>query len=229
MANQYSDSQPYHDKDTLERLYHGESMTAEEIGDKFGVSQSCISTWMKRNNIDTRSSEETREMRGTHHRPIKEGPHTDKEWLREKYHGEKMTLEEMADEAGLKSEVSIMEWMDRFGIDRRKKSVAFTLANIGAGFVHADASGYETVKHSVDDTTKNYKIHRLVAMAHYGIEEVKDSIVHHKNGVPWDNRPENLEVLDDDKEHMRKHMEMGMYEDRGRPDAPRDEKGRFIG
>lgn len=224
MANQYSDSQPYHDEETLRRLYHEEGLRTTDIAGKFDVSQSTISTWLDRHDIDTRSSAESREMHGTHHRPTKDGPHTDEDWLREKYHGEKLTLEQMADEAGLESEVSIMRWMDRFGIDRREKSVAFTLANVGAGFVHANAQGYETIKHSVDDTTENYKIHRLVAMAHHGIDAVKGSVIHHKNGVPWDNRPENLEVLDNQDEHA-DHHDWG----NPRPDAPRDEKGRFNG
>jgi len=216
---------PYHDKETLERLYHKEEMTTREISNKFGVSQGTIATWMGKLDIDTRTPAESRELRGTHHRPIKEGPHTNEKWLREKYWGEKKTLAEIAEEAGLEAESSVMEWMDRFDIERREKSVAFTLADAGAGFVQADPSGYETIKHSVDGTTKQYKIHRLVAMAEYGIDEVMDKRVHHKNGVPWDNRPENLELVNNQKEHAQRHKDMwGNY---GPANRARDEKGRF--
>lgn len=37
--------------------------------------------------------------------------------------------------------------------------------------------------------------HRLIAEQIIGRELTKDEIVHHKNGKRWDNRPENLEVM----------------------------------
>jgi len=46
-------------------------------------------------------------------------------------------------------------------------------------------------------------IHRLVAVAEYGFDAVVDKEIHHKNGMPWDNRPENLEPLSKE-EHRRK-------------------------
>jgi hypothetical protein len=49
-------------------------------------------------------------------------------------------------------------------------------------------------------------VHRLVAVAEWGIEAVRDKDIHHKNGVPWDNRPENLEPLTR-KEHREVHGE----------------------
>jgi transposase len=228
VPNQYSDPQPYQDKETLERLYHDEGMTAKEIGEHFDVSQATISRWLDRRDVETKTSAEKREERGTHHRPVKEGPHTDEEWLRECYFGRKMSITEMADEAGLKSEVSIMRQMDRYGIDRRPNYVTRVLRDPGAGFVHADAYGYEIIRHSVDDQIQYYKHHRLIAMAEHGIEEVKQKHIHHKNNIPWDNRPENLQLVDGNKEHAQYHKDE--WGGQGRPNAPRDEDtGRFTG
>jgi len=219
---------PYQDRDRLKELYHVKNLTAGEIAEKMGVSQATISRWLDRKNVETKTSAEKREERGTQHRPTKEGPHTDEEWLRECYFDRKMSITEMADEAGLKSEVSIMKQMDRYGIDRRPQHVTRILRNPGAGFVQADARGYEQIKHSVDDTTKQYKIHRLLAIAKYGYNEVKDKRVHHKNGVKWDNRHENITLVEDQAEHAQYHK--GEWGGQGRPDAPRDEDtGRFIG
>jgi hypothetical protein len=39
------------------------------------------------------------------------------------------------------------------------------------------------------------RVHRLVAIAEYGFDAVSGNVVHHKNQIPWDNRPENLEPM----------------------------------
>jgi DNA-binding CsgD family transcriptional regulator len=46
--------------------------------------------------------------------------------------------------------------------------------------------------------------HRLLAVAEYGFEAVVDKQIHHKNGIPWDNRPENIEPLTQ-REHIGRH------------------------
>lgn len=46
--------------------------------------------------------------------------------------------------------------------------------------------------------------HRVIAEQVIGRRLEKDEIVHHKNGKRWDNRPENLEVMD-----KREHAKLG--------------------
>lgn len=190
----------------LRRLYFEEEMTVGEIAEKFDVSHTAALKWMDDYGIERRSSAESRDLRGTGGNQWEHGPHREEKWLREKYHGEHMTVAEMAEEAGV-TEASIVRNMQKNGVESRKPHISRVLRDPGAGFVHADARGYEMVKHSVGDHTYNFPIHRLLAMAEYGIDEVKGKVVHHKNGIKWDNRPENLGLFDSQSDHMSHHTE----------------------
>lgn len=50
-------------------------------------------------------------------------PYRDPEWLRQKYHNEQLTLEEVADECGASQSV-VHKWMKKHGIERRSVSEA---------------------------------------------------------------------------------------------------------
>jgi hypothetical protein len=54
-------------------------------------------------------------------------------------------------------------------------------------------------------------VHRLLAVAEWGVDAVKGKHVHHENGVKWDNRVGNLELLNP-SEHAKMHYEKGDLE-----------------
>lgn len=67
--------------------------------------------------------------------------------------------------------------------------------------LHPDGErGYEVIRHNGNFVYH----HRLLAVAEYGIDGVRDKHIHHKNEIKWDNRPNNIEPLSP-KEHMEKH------------------------
>jgi len=71
-------------------------------------------------------------------------------------------------------------------------------------------NGYEVSSCSLEQSD-SIGIHRLVAIAEYGIEAVAHAHVHHINSIPWDNRPTNLTPLSD-KEHRRRESLRSLIE-----------------
>ena len=97
-------------------------------------------------------------------------------------------------------------------IRRRLKEWGIELR--GAKFYHREEyasfvngpNGYEKWHCRINsDKRRVFPVHRLLAIAEYGIEAVKGKVVHHKNEVPWDNRVENIELMTKE-EHVSHHM-----------------------
>lgn len=99
---------------------------------------------------------------------------------------------------------------DRFGSWNRAKALA-GLDTTDAGFdwreglapkLHMDTQGYERFW----SDGKVITVHQLIAIAEYGFDDVAGKVVHHKNEIKWDNRPDNLEVMERD-DHSRLHAQ----------------------
>ncbi|MFC7323299.1 HNH endonuclease [Halorubrum rutilum] len=89
--------------------------------------------------------------------------------------------------------------MENYGIDRRprgsyqvKPYAKFQTLQNGYEYWHDGEAG---------GTTKDWVlVHRLLAVAEFGFDSVQSDIdVHHKNGVRWDNRPENIGLMSHSK------------------------------
>jgi len=143
-----------------------------------------------------------------------------KEWLRQKYVDEQYSTAEIGELCDCSKE-TIRRWLDNHDIETRSKSEAAKIrakkyphtTNAGAEalsrnrsihpnvFTHKDR-GYERVQCGVNK--EQASLHRLLAVAEYGFEAVRGKVVHHKSNIPWDNRPENLEVVTQ-SEHKKIH------------------------
>lgn len=86
-------------------------------------------------------------------------------------------------------------------VRRDKSAVGFCW---GSPKVRTMSGGYEYIVSQLDGEMRIVLLHRLIAVAEYGFEEVVQNIVHHRNNVPWDNRPKNLGLMGRG-EHTRHH------------------------
>jgi len=122
-------------------------------------------------------------------------------------------LQELYVEQGLKSreiaemfdvdDTTIRKWMKRNGIEGRQGCPKDYYLNIPV-YVSTHTDGYEYAQTQIGGEKEHVYLHRLLAVAEYGIEAVKDKHVHHENKIPWDNRPENIQVLPAG-DHIRLH------------------------
>jgi len=121
----------------------------------------------------------------------------DEETLRELYVEQQLTTYEIGDKFGV-SNTAIGRELKKYGIPRRRKLPTY----------YTDTYGYERIHHQYEHNVTPLAVHRLVALADgkLSFEQFANSEmnVHHVNGIPWDNRPENLEVMTHE-EHSRHH------------------------
>jgi len=188
-------SKLYQDREWLYEQYVEKDKTQTEIAEECGVIQHTISRYIRKYGIETRESSN----------------YLDEEWLREQYVEKGKTQTEIAEEYGC-SQKSVSRYLNKYGIETRDRSDHTYFPKI------YPVNGRIEFRDQSNGNDDRFYHHRLIAVAEYGIEEVKDKEVHHKNGIGWCNWRENLELLDT-SEHMKiereKEVENGVkLEDR---------------
>lgn len=194
------DVKPWEDEDTLRELYQQQGLTTIAIADKFDCASSTIQSWMRRHGIERRDGGNP--------------PHPtllDAGGLRRLYHGEGMSIQEIADKLGCVDR-TVLNWMEEHGIETRTSTVDKPC------HYRTSASGYEEWTHKHGDAQYTFGVHRLVAVAEYGFDAVCGKIVHHENAIPWDNRPSNLALMgasEHSKHHMAERIDKIQFDDQG--------------
>lgn len=135
---------------------------------------------------------------------VSERPYQDEEWLRQKLDGN--SVSEIADVAGV-TDVTIYRWVEKNDLqeflERPEMSGPDWESRRNAACFGHNSAGYEQWQCGTHSNI--VYVHRLLAVSEYGIEAVKGEDVHHRNGVKWDNRPENIELKDKGK-HAADHQ-----------------------
>ena len=174
----------YRDKETLYELYHGKGMTKVEIANELGCSDVTVGNWMEKLGVPT-----ARVWKRI-------------DFLKELYINQKMTQQEIAERLGT-NKSNISNQLVEADIETRKRG------ELQHPTIYISQSGYMTCRHRLgghDNDRVSFRIHRLVAVAEYGYDDVAGNIVHHKNNHKLDNRPENLEPISR-SEHTKHHHE----------------------
>jgi len=135
-------------------------------------------------------------------------PWRDEETLREEYVHKQRSSTELAEEWGC-SHTTVNRWLRRYDFDKYRQLLNFRLParsrEEGISGGRNSLGGYEIIEITASDgRTKRAMHHRLLAVAEWGLDAVRGKEVHHQDNIPWDNRPDNLELLTK-AEHRREH------------------------
>jgi predicted DNA-binding protein YlxM (UPF0122 family) len=175
--------------DELRDLYHNKEMSMPSIAEKLDVSEKFVWDRMEQYDIDKRCKSEAKKIQNGN------SEYRNKEWLREKYWEDRLSLPEIAGICDV-SASTVADWMREFNIETRSISegaINHHLKNNHIPTSHTD--GYLYWVHTHRNETDFVAVHRLLAVSEFGFDAVVDKDVHHKNGIRWDNRVENIEIL----------------------------------
>lgn len=174
-------AEPYHDADTLNRLYWEEGNSLIDLEEQFGVNRSTVYYWFMKHGIPRRGQFEA-----------KSRPWKDEELLSELYLDEGLSMQEISDKFEGAGTTSIQRALEYYDIPTRQQSSSVSNSNNHYELI-CDSGGSSCVL-----------VHRLQAVSIWGFDAVCGKHIHHQNGIPWDNRPSNLELMNP-SEHMSHH------------------------
>lgn len=192
---------PWRDEERLRNLYWGEEMSLREIASHLDTTYTTVRRWFNRHDIKRRKS-----------RKKSTGRHQNEAVLRELYAEKRLSTHQIAERLGV-AQSTIRYWLDKHGIEAREEQSARMERLLSEPAPYEISHfGYAMWRTKFDGDTWRLREHRLLAVAEYGFEEVSNHDIHHKNGIPWDNRIENLQLVTPE-EHGKIHSSLEGYDE----------------
>jgi DNA-binding CsgD family transcriptional regulator len=193
---------PWRNEALLRQKYWEEGKSLSEVADEFSCSIQTVKNWLDKFGLGTRSGP-----------GAEDADYRNEETLKELYIDKQHSTNEIADILDC-SKQTVQKYMDSHGIETRPSNHSKPLK------LHTSKRGYEYFSGTQNYEHFTVKHHRLIAYAHEIIDSKTllsgDKEVHHKNGIPWDNRVANLKDLTT-AEHAKLHHK----------ERQRDTKGRY--
>jgi len=180
---------PFHNKEWIVEEYIEKERSITEIAKECGVETQRVSDQVKEFGINIRDQDHGYKK------------YKNKEWLHEQYVLKYKSARQIAKENGVSPKF----------IEDELKNAGIEIREGGRHKLHASfrttTQGYEEWYGYTPDSGRrdeSIHVHRLLAISEYGCEAVSGKDVHHRNGIPWDNRLENIDLMEK-SEHGRLH------------------------
>jgi DNA-binding CsgD family transcriptional regulator len=192
----------YKDPEVLRELIERQELTLAETANKLEVSSSTILNYLKKFGIGGRGV-------NIDVPPELDEPSKDEGFMRRVYLEEQNTTQDIAIALDI-AQSTVRKRLQEHGIPLRSIREAQWISSPGHRHwvnIVIDKDGHVNWRIPVNNKARRVAVHRLLAVAEYGFEPVKGKRVHHKNGIPWDNRHDNIEILTR-KEHKKAHQKL---------------------
>lgn len=176
---------PHRNEKLLRDLYIRQNLSHRDIADRLDVNHKTVRRWRRRFDLKK--------------------PWKDRDILYEMYIEDGLTARDIADRFNCRA-TTISKWLGRHDIETPdntetiKKAVDALRTNYAT--FYTEKRGYEIW--TGGNNAPEIYVHQLLAIAEYGLDAVVDKQIHHKNGIPWDNRPGNIEPLSN-SDHQQIH------------------------